>query len=158
MKKPSSMNQPLVKSCHLLEYQRVINYSVNMKSLIWLIVISFFILDYVTVAIMAQELPTVSPVIKDPAAKLDDIKKSSKLMKIKNYSKTECAKQMKEHIKSSSALWLQADEVMEKKGNTKCENQGGPVEVENVGEDLDTHSGMKIRDSLPAEQIVVCID
>jgi hypothetical protein len=98
--------------------------------------ISFFIMAYVIVAIMAQELPTVSTVVKDPAAKLDSIKKSSKLMKIKNYSKHNCVKQMKEHVKAISVLWLQADEVMEKKEDKKCENQGGPVEIEDVGEDF----------------------
>ena len=106
--------------------------------------ISFFIMAYVIVAIMAQELPTVSPVVKNPAAKLDNIKKSSKLMKIKNYSKHNCVKQMKEHVKAISVLWLQADEVMEKKEDTKCENQVGPVKIEDVGEDLDADFGMKI--------------
>ena len=106
--------------------------------------ISFFIMAYVIVAIMAQELPIVSPVVKDPTAKLDYIKKSSKLMKIKNYSKHNCVKQMKEHIKAISVLWLQADEVMEKKEDTKCENQVGPVKIEDVGEDLDADFGMKI--------------
>ena len=115
-----------------------------MKSLIRQIMISYFIIAYVIAAIMAQELPTVSPVVKDPAAKLDNIKKSSKLMKIKNYSKHNCVKQMKEHIKAISVLWLQADEVMEKKEDKKCENQGGPVEIDDVGENLDADFGMKI--------------
>ena len=106
--------------------------------------ISFFIIAYVIVAIMAQELSTVSPVVKDPASKLDDIKKSSKLMKIKRYSKHNCVKQMKGHIKGMKLQWLQADEVMEKKEDTKCENQGGPVEIADVGEDFDADFGMKI--------------
>ena len=106
--------------------------------------ISFFIIAYVIVAIMAQELSTVSPVVKDPASKLDDIKKSSKLMKIKRYSKHNCVKQMKGHIKGMKLQWLQADEVMEKKEDTKCENKGGPVKIEDVGEDLDADFGMKI--------------
>ena len=92
--------------------------------------ISFFIIAYVIVAIMAQELSTISPVVKDPASKLDDIKKSSKLMKIKRYSKHNCAKQMKGHIKGMKLQWLQADEVMEKKEDTTCKNQGGHVETE----------------------------
>jgi hypothetical protein len=102
--------------------------------------IGFFLIANVIVTFMAQELPTVSP-----AAKLDDIKKSSKLMKIKKFSKHSCAKQMKEHIKGITLLWLQADKVMEKKEDTKCENQDGPVEIEDVGEDLDADFGMKIR-------------
>ena len=98
--------------------------------------ISFFIIAYFMVAKMAKS-STVSPDIKDPAAKLDDIKKTSKLMKIKKYSKHECAKQMKEHIKGITLLWLETDEAMEKKEDTKCENQGGPVEIEDVGDNLD---------------------
>ena len=110
--------------------------------------ISFFIIAYVMTAVMVESSPmspTVPTVVKDPAAKLDDIKKSSKLMKIRNFSKNNCAKQMKEHIKAISVLWLQADEVMEKKEDKKCDNQGGPVEIENVGEDLDADFGMKIK-------------
>ena len=75
-------------------------------------------------AVMAES-PTVSPEIKDPSAKLDDIKKSSKLMKIKKFSKHECTKEMKKHVKGITRLWLEADEAMEKKEDTKCENQGG---------------------------------
>ena len=121
----------------------MIDCSVIMKSLIQQIMISIFIQDVIA-AIMAQDLPTVSRVEKDPAAKLDFIKKSSKLMKIKKYSKHNCVKQMKEHIKAISVLWLQADEVMEKKEDKKCENQGGPVEIDDVGENLDADFGMKI--------------
>ena len=80
-------------------------------------------------AVMAESL-TVSPEIKDPSAKLDDIKKSSKLMKIKKFSKHECTKEMKKHIKGITLLWLEADEAMEKKEDTTCENQGGLVETE----------------------------
>ena len=106
--------------------------------------ISFFIMAYVNLVIIAQELPTISPVKKDPAAKLDFIKKSSKLMKIKNFGKHNCVKQMKDHIKAISVLWLQADEVMEKKEDTKCENQVGHVKIEDVGKDIDADFGMKI--------------
>ena len=117
--------------------------------------ISFFIIAYVMAAIMVESSPTsptVPTVVKDPAAKLDKIKKSSKLMKIRNFSKNNCAKQMKEHIKAISVLWLQADDVMEKKEDKKCDNQGGSVEIENVGEDLDDDFGMKIRENFLAEQ------
>ena len=105
--------------------------------------INFFIIAYVIVAIMAQELSTVSPVVKDPASKLDDIKKSSKLMNIKKYSKHECAKQMKEHIREITLLWLEADEAMEKKEGTKCEDQGGPVEIEGIDDFGMINSGLK---------------
>jgi hypothetical protein len=103
-----------------------------MKSLIRLIMISFFIIAFVMAAVMAES-PAVSPEIKDPSAKLDDIKKSSKLMKIKKYSKHECTKEMKKHVKGITRLWLEADEAMEKKEDTKCENQGG---LENKGVDF----------------------
>ena len=72
-------------------------------------------------------------------------------MKIKKFSKHNCVKQMKEHIKAMSELWLQADEVMEKKEDTKCGNQGGPVEIKDVGENLDADFGMKIRNNFLAE-------
>ena len=111
----------------------MINRSFTMKSLIRLIVISFFIIADVMAAVMAES-PTVSPEIKDPSAKLDDIKKSSKLMKIrkiKKYSKHECTKEMKKHIKGITLLWLETDEAMEKKEDKKCENHGG-LEIEGV--------------------------
>ena len=107
----------------------MINRSFTMKSLIRLIMISFFIIAFVMAAVMAES-PTVSPEIKDPSAKLDDIKKSSKLMKIKKFSKHECIKEMKKHIKGITLLWLEADEAMEKKEDTTCETQGGLVETE----------------------------
>ena len=109
--------------------------------------ISFFIIAYFMVAKMAES-STVSPDIKDPVAKLDDIKKSSKLMKIHKYSKHGCAKQMKDHIKGITLVWLETDEAMEKKEDAKCENQGGPVEIENVDADF----GMKIRYNFLGEQ------
>ena len=104
----------------------MINHSFTMKSFIRLILISFFIIAYAM-----AESPTVSPEIKDPSAKLDDIKKSSKLMKIKKISKHECTKEMKKHVKGITRLWLEADEAMEKKEDTKCENQGG-LEIKGV--------------------------
>ena len=106
--------------------------------------ISFFIIAYVTVESSHGFEPTVSLGINELTAKLDDIKKSSKLMKIKRYGKHNCVKQMKEHVKAISVLWLQADEVMEKKEDTKCKNQVGPVKIEDVGKDLDADFGMKI--------------
>ena len=75
---------------------------------------------------------------------LEYIKKSSKLMKINKYSNHECEKQMEERIKALAVLWKETDEAMEKTEDTTCENQGGPVEIENVGEDLGAESGMKI--------------
>ena len=111
-----------------------------MKMLIWLIMISFLNIAYVMVESSYGFEPTVSLSIKELTAKLDDLKISSKLMNIEKYSKHKCAKQMKEHSREIILLWLEADEAMEKKEGTKCENQGGPVEIEGI-EDF----GMKIR-------------
>ena len=101
-----------------------------MKSLIRLNMINFFIIAYVMVESSHGFEPTVSLGIKELTAKLDDIKKSSKLMNIKKFSKHKCAKEMKKHIKVITLLWLEADEAMEKKEDTTCENQGGLVETE----------------------------
>ena len=111
-----------------------------MKSLIQLIMISFFIIAYVMVESSHGFEPTVSLGMKELTAKLDDLKISSKLMNIEKYSKHKCAKQMKEHIREITLLWLEADEAMEKKEGTKCEDQGGPVEIEGIDD-----FGMKIR-------------
>ena len=102
--------------------------------------ISFLNIAYVMVESSHGLEPTASLGIKELTAKLDDLKISSKLMNIENYSKHKCAKQMKEHIREITLLWLEADEAMEKKEGTKCENEGGPVEIEGI-EDF----GMKIR-------------
>ena len=76
--------------------------------------------------------PTVSLGIRELTSKLDNLKKYSKLMNIKKYSKHQCVKEMKEHIRGITLLWLEADEAMEKKESTKCENQDGLVEIEGV--------------------------
>ena len=102
-----------------------------MKSLIRLIMRSFFIIAYVMIESSHGFEPTVSLGINELTAKLDDIKKSSKLMKIKKFSKHECTKEMKKHIKGITLLWLEADEAMERKEDKKCENQGG-LEIKGV--------------------------
>ena len=101
-----------------------------MKILIRLIMISFLNIAYVMVESSHGFEPTVSLGINELTAKLDDIKKSSKIMKIKKFSKHECIKEMKKHIKVITLLWLEADEAMEKKEDTTCENQGGLGETE----------------------------
>ena len=95
--------------------------------------INFFIIAYVMVESSHGFEPTVPLGIKELTAKLDDIKKSSKVMNMKKFSKHKCAKEMKKHIKVITLLWLEADEAMEKKEDTKCENQGG---LENKGVDF----------------------
>ena len=114
-----------------------------MKSLIRLILISFFIIAYVMVESSHGLESTESQELT--ADELDDlleyIKKSSKLMKINEYSNHECETEMEEHIKALAVLWKETDEAIEKNEDTTTENQGGPVEIENVGEDLCADSG-----------------
>ena len=125
----------------------MINCSVTMKSLIRLIIISFFVIAYVETIV---DQPPIRPPRRiernwgsngfestESQTLTPDEEKYllSKLMKINKDSNHECEPQMEEQFKGLIRDWKATNEAMKDK---TCENQGGPVEIKNVGVDLGT--------------------
>ena len=102
-----------------------------MKSLIWLIIISFFVIAYVET--IANQPPVRPPrriessygfeSIESTESLTPDEKKYllSKLMKINKDNNHECEPQMEEQFKELIRDWKETDKAMK---DATCENQG----------------------------------